>query len=549
VVATKLVELPQGFAEDHPELWARLQRATRGYQDERRLSLIGDSQAWRCDRENCDGRPHEGRPYSHARSKQVLKEWLPVSDTDTGRYRVAFLRGGRGSGKTKGAAWHMAELMVRYPENEWALIGPTFADARDTCLEGMKSGLIVALGGKMGGEGQLIEKGPHIRNYNRSNGQLYLTNGGKVFLDGADDGAYRIQGRNLAGVWGDELGLWKKWKVSYDESIRYAVRQTPAKVIVTGTPKRTLGARVLIERLLASPDVLSRQLYTEENLDNLDPAAAAEFMSAKGTALERQELYGDLLSEVEGALWRIATIEATRIARPPHDPNDPFGVGALYDAIQPTRICVALDPAASYGEDSDEHGIVAAAKGADGDLYVLEDASFNGPVTHWPRVVMELHERWQADRVIGEVNHGADYIENTLRAAGYGGGFESIRASRGKQTRAEPVATYHERGHVHMVGIMEKLENQLTTWVPGENEDSPDRLDAMVYACSWLAPRLQVGWAGIYKPFTDEEKKEIAARPTRGWGSAYGPPPDKDKEPAMPGSPPPTPVKRPYFNS
>jgi phage terminase large subunit-like protein len=452
----------------------------------------------------------------------VLRGWLPDEEGDS-RYRVGFIRGGRGSGKTKTASWHMAELMVRYPGNEWACVAPTFADARDVCMEGMKSGLIVALGGTMGGEGRLIDPGPHIRTYNRSSGQLRLNNGGIVFLDGADDGAYRIQGKNLAGVWGDELGLWKKWKAAFDESIRYAVRITPAKVLVTGTPKRSLSARILVERLLKDDRVLDVQLYTEENLHNLDPAAAAEFMASKGTALERQELYGDLLSEVEGALWRIATIEGTRIDIPPHDPEeDPFAVQAIFDLIQPTRVGVAVDPAASYGEDSDEHGIIIAAKGADGDLYILEDDSFNGPVTQWPLTVIEAYDRWQCDRVIAETNHGADYIDGALKAAGYRGGYEKITASRGKQVRAQPVATYHERGHVHMVGVFSKLEEQLTTWVPGENpDDSPDRLDAMVYICAWLAPRLAEGWSSVYKPLTDEERAEQAAHPRRGWAAVY----------------------------
>ena len=496
--------------------------------------------AWRCDRTECDGKPHEGFDYLHARSKQVLRGFLPEDD-DTGRYRTAYLRGGRGSGKSKASSWNLAELIVRFPGNDWACVGPTFGDARDTCMEGSKSGLILALGGKVAGEGRLLDKGPYISAWNRSMGQLLLKHGGTVFCDGADDGAYRIQGKNLSGVWCTEVGLWKKWRVAWDESIKYAVRETPAKVIADGTPKRTLGARQLVKRLMADDSVLNVQLYTEENLHNLDPAAAAEFMSAAGTSLERQELYGDLLEEVEGALWKIATFEDTRVDKPEGTPEDPFSVRAIYDLIQPTRVCVAVDPAASFTEDSDEHGILVEAKGQDGDIYLLEDASFKGPVTAWPMKVIEVHERWQADRVIGEVNHGADYIGATLRAAGFKGSFEEVRATRGKLIRAEPVATYHEREHVHVVGYMPELESQCCTWVPGEGEDSPDRLDAMVYGAAWLSPALIQGWGSVYKPFTDEEKEAQKTSSRAGWAQVYAKPAEK-KEPE-PAAVPAEPVK------
>jgi phage terminase large subunit-like protein len=436
---------------------------------DRRLQAATERTRWRCDDPECDGKPHEDFEYLHARGKQVLRGWLPgtvaVGSTDNvagqDRYRVAYMRGGRRSGKTWGAANHLAELIKDNPGKEWACVGPTFGDARDICMENVHSGLIVVLGGKIGGEGKLLDKGPHIATWNRSYGQLWLNNGGVVYCDGADDGAYRIQGHGLSGCWGDEIGLWVKWRVAFDESIRYAVSNYPAKLIVTGTPKRTLGARVLVKRLIDDPNVLNVQLHTEENIHNLDPAAAAEFLSSRGTALERQELYGDLLEEVEGALWTIRTWDLTRVEIPDFDhQSDPFGVEAIYDLIQPVRVGIAVDPAVTGTEDSDEHGIIVAAKGEDGDIYLLEDLSFRGAVTAWPPRVIEACERWQVDRVIAEVNNGGDYVEQTLRAAGYRGGYEVVRATRGKMIRAEPVATYHEKLHVHAVGYLPELQEQ-----------------------------------------------------------------------------------------
>jgi phage terminase large subunit-like protein len=491
---------------------------------------------WRCEDPTCDGKPHRGYEYLHARGKQVLRGWLPgttaigheedVIEVGQDRFRVAYVRGGRRSGKTWSAANHLAELIKDNPGKEWACVGPTFGDARDICMENVHSGLIVVLGGKISGEGKLLDKGPHIATWNRSYGQLWLNNGGVVYCDGADDGAYRIQGHGLSGCWGDEVGLWVKWRVAFDESIKYAVSNYPAKLIVTGTPKRTLGARVLVKRLIDDPNILNVQLYTEENVHNLDPAAAAEFLSSRGTALERQELYGDLLDEVEGALWKIATWDLTRIVVPDYDNlRDPFGVNAIYDLIQPTRVCIAVDPAVTGTEDSDEHGIIVTAKGVDGDIYILEDLSFRGAVTAWPPRVIEAYNRWEADRVIAEVNNGGDYVEQTLRAAGYRGGYEVVRATRGKMIRAEPVATYHEKLHVHPVGYFPELQEQCCTWVPGEEMDSPNRLDAMVYAAAYLRPELVQGWGSVYTPFTEEEKAG-QRQSRRGWAQLY----DKEAE-------------------
>lgn len=402
-------------------------------------------------------------------------------------------------------------------------------DVRDVCFESPTSGLIKALGGKIGGEGRLMEKGPHIYSWSRSTCQLRLRNGSIVYGDGADDGAYRIQGHNLRGVWCEELGLWQKWKAAFDESIRYAVRMPPAKVLITGTPKRTQGARVLVERLINDDSVLNVQLWTEENIHNLDPAAAAEFMASKGTSLERQELYGDLLTEVEGSLLTREKIEMTRVLYPlnergvPTSPleDDPFMVKWVFEQIHPTRIGLAIDPAVTFSEESDKHGMVVVAKGRDGDLYILEDATQRCPVTRWPHIAMDLYAKWQCDRIIGEVNNGGDYIKEQLHAAGYRGGIEVVRATRGKEVRAQPVATYWEREHVHVVGEMPGLESDWVTWVPGEGMDSPDALDACVYACSWLVPSLQEGWASVYKAAADVPGDEKEPAPTRGWGTVY----------------------------
>lgn len=490
---------------------------------------------WRCDRETCDGSPHEG--FHHCAHPLVSPDHVPsCRHARTAQRppplwprlgkRVHLLRGGRGSGKSKSGSWGLAELILSSPPGEYAVVAPTFADARDICMEGSESGLIVALGGRVGEQGRLIEKGPYITAWNRTNGQLRLLNGSVVYTDGADDGAYRIQGHNLRAIWCDEIGLWKKWKAAWDESIRYAVRLAPAKIIATGTPKHSMPGRALMRRLIKGDaytegdgQVHGVQLKTEDNAPNLDPSALASFLASKGTRLERQELEGELLEDVEGALWKSETLDLYRTPDPRPEgttDDDPFGIQALFALINPTRVGIGVDPAVSFGEDSDEHGIIVAAKGADGDIYVFEDLSKRCPVTAWPPIVMDGFDRCQADRIIGEANNGGDYIEATVRAAGFQGGYEKVTASRGKTVRAEPLAQFAAQGHMHIVGYLPELESQLCSWVPGESDDSPDRLDALVWVAAWLHPRLSAGWGSIYTPYTPEEREEQKGQ-NRGW--------------------------------
>jgi phage terminase large subunit-like protein len=136
--------------------------------------------------------------------------------------------------------------------------------------------------------------------------------------------------------------------------------------------------------------------------------------------------------------------------------------------------------------------------------------------------IIAFAERWGVDRVVAEVNNGGDYVEATLRAAGYTGGYEAVRATRGKQTRAEPIAMAYEQGRGVHVGEFAELERQLTNWVPGES-DSPDRLDALVWLFTYLGVTYAGSWATLYKPgpepdgvFAGDEE-----RPRRGWGTVY----------------------------
>ncbi len=465
---------------------------------------------WYCTVEHCNGLPHQGHPFKHARAAQRLPDNLK---------RTVYWRGGRGSGKTKAATMAFASLIVDHFDDalEWAVVAPTAGDARTVCMESVKSGLLVALGAKVAAGGTILDPGPYIQSYSKTTATIYLKSGGIVYSDGADDGAYRIQGKNLSGILADEVGLWKNWKVAWNESIRYAVRISPAKLIVCGTPKRTMPARALVKLLLADDVTLggrtiNRQLLTRDNADNLDEETLAEFLASQGTALERQELEGEMIDDIDGALWRIANIDDNRLEIESEE--------EAFDVINPLRIVISIDPAVTANTDSDETGIIVAAKGSDGRGYVLEDLSGKYRPEDWPPVVMEAASRWAADRVVAEVNNGGDYIGTVLRAAGYGGAYETVRATRGKEIRAEPVAMAYQKGRGVHVGVFPDLESQMTSWVPGEGK-SPDRVDALVWAMTFLGVVLSSSWAVLYEPKkpVDVDTEKPTSRSS--WSNVY----------------------------
>ena len=392
--------------------------------------------------------------------------------------RVWYVRGGRGGGKTWTGSNAFAELLLTSPTGEWGVIAPTYGDARDTCVESDESGLIKALGGRCGPNGVLLERGPHIASWNRSMGDLRLTNGSVIYADGADDGALRIQGKNLRGAWCDEVGLWKRWRTAWDESIRYAVRKHPAKIIATGTPKRAMPAIILVKRLLADPKVVTSLLRTEDNAANLDADTLADYLTSKGTALGRQELEGEVLDEAEGALW-------TRDEQKARDQ----GLGLIRHGVLPQdglgRRVLAVDPSDGE-EDSDEYGMCVATVDAAGVGYVLHSTGVRlGPDGNVDATA-RLYEQFECDVVVVEKNHGGGYLPAMLRGKGLP--VTVVSASQGKRTRAEPVAARygpHAPGVVH-VGEHDDLETQMTSFTGAPGEVSPDRLDAMVWALTSL---------------------------------------------------------------
>lgn len=430
----------------------------------------------------------------------------------------------------------LAEWILTDPvPGEWGIVAPIYADAWSVCVEG-ESGILAAFGTNVEevkrGKSKLVEY------WHKSFAELKMRSGHIIRVASAEDGGLRIQGKNLKGAWCDEIGLWDAWKTTWDESLKYAVRKGRSQIVATGTPKKSRKARELIRRLIADPAVRKTRVRTIDNRANLSEEFFGEVVSSsKGTRLEQQELEGVLLDDVEGALWTADLIDSYR--------TEP---GKVPDLL---RVVVAVDPAVSNDEDSDETGIVVVGEAEGGHGFVLADYSMRGTPDACMRKAVWAYHHHQADKVIGEANNGGDYIGSLLKTVDPDVPYEKVIASRGKRVRAEPVSALYEQGRVHHVGCHTMLEEQMISWVPSDPGDSPDRVDALVWACSALRSLSSGSWLEAYgvkrcgdcgKTFPEREgecpschpKAPDAGKPAAktttpaepaaigGWASAYG---------------------------
>jgi phage terminase large subunit-like protein len=372
-----------------------------------------------------------------------------------GDWATWLILAGRGFGKTRtGAEWVRAEVESGR-RARLALVAETAADARDVMVEG-ESGLLAV-------------SPPWFRpRYEPSKRRVTWPNGAIATTYSAED-PDQLRGPQHDGAWCDEPGKWK-YPVDTWDNLQFGLRLgANPQTVATTTPRRT----PLIRALLADATVHITRGTTYDNRPNL-PAKFFRSIIRKyeGTTLGRQELHAEVLEDVPGALWTRAALEQHRVAQAP--------------ALQ--RIVVGVDPAITSTEDSDETGIIVAGVGDDEQGYVLSDKSLRDTPQKWAEAVRGAYHLWRADRVIAEANQGGEMVRHTLRTVDAGLPVTLVHATRGKYTRAEPISALYEQGRVHHVGTLAVLEDQLCTWVPGDADspDSPDRLDALVWALSSL---------------------------------------------------------------
>ncbi len=381
-----------------------------------------------------------------------------------GDWRVWLVMAGRGFGKTRTGAEWVREVAEANPQARIALVSASLAEARAVMVEG-ESGLLACCP---------PERSPV---FEASLRRLRFPNGAVAQLYSAAE-PETLRGPQHSHAWCDEIG---KWPLSHDratqcwDNLQMGLRLgEDQRIAVTTTPRSV----PLIHRLIAgktSGSTVVTKGSTQDNSGNLPGQFLAAMESEfAGTQLGRQELDGELIGDVEGALWTRSLIDAARS-------SDQQTIHA--------RIVVAVDPPASARGDA--CGIVVAALGEDGIGKVLADCSVeNASPEQWARAVANASAAWSADRVIAEANQGGAMVESVLRAADCHMPVKLVHASRGKVARAEPVAALYEAGKVRHCGLFARLEDQLCGLMAGGTYEgpgrSPDRADALVWALSEL---------------------------------------------------------------
>jgi len=412
--------------------------------------------------------------FAPAQARALLYDWSfwarPAQLPPPGDWRIWLLLAGRGFGKTRTGA-----ELIR------ARVAPTAGDARNVMVEG-ESGILA------------ISPPWDRPHYEPSKRRLTWPNGAIATLYSADE-PERLRGPQHDATWCDELGSWRHPEAW--DMLMFGLRLgTDPRVVVTTTPRPTK----LIRALIADPKAVVTHGTTYENRANLAPAFLDQIIRKyEGTRLGRQELDAELLDDVAGALWTRGIIEAVRSSTAP----------------SLVRVVVAIDPAATSTADADETGIIVAGKDERGQGWVLADSSGRYQATEWAKTAIAAYRAHHADRVVAEVNHGGEMVEATLRVIDPNVSFAALRASRGKVTRAEPVAALYEQGRVHHVGAFPQLEDQMCGFAPaGRNEvdlrsgGSPDRVDALVWALTdlMLEPMSNQGIFELYRQLAQNRR-------------------------------------------
>lgn len=387
-----------------------------------------------------------------ARTKQLT----PIKD-----FHIWLILAGRGWGKTRTGAQDIALYALTHPNSLCAVVAPTFGDLSRVCFGG-PSGLLSII------PDDCFAYNRGRKSFSATSNVINLSNGSKITGYAAIE-PDRLRGPQFHRAWCDELAAWR-YQETFDQ-LMFGLRlgENPQCVITT-TPKPT----PLIKQLVERDDVIVTSGSTFENEANLAPSALAMLKERyEGTTLGRQELYAEIIDGLDGALWKHSQIEELRLPETTER--------------ELTHIMVAIDPAVTSSDESDETGIIVVGKDANNEYYVLEDVSGKYSADQWAKKAINCYYDWNADRIIAEVNNGGDLVERLLRSVDPNVAYRSVHATRGKLVRAEPIAALYEQKRVHHLGYFPELESQMCTYTGERLKPSPDRLDALVWGMTELS--------------------------------------------------------------
>ena len=401
--------------------------------------------------------PWDG-PNGEARDNQRIPD---------GAWQTWMILAGRGWGKTRTGAEFIRKRVQSGQAQRIILAGPTAADVRDIMVEG-ESGLIA-----------VCENAGLGATYNPSKRRITFDNGAIAVLVSADE-PKRFRGLQSDTFWCDELASWR-YPEAWDMLLLGHRLGDDPRGIVTTTPRPI----PIIKDLLKDDSAHITRGSTFENRANLADRFMEQIVKRyEGTTLGRQELYAEVLEDVEGALWTRALIDRARVK----------------DAPALDAIAVAIDPATTHGEDSDKTGLaVAGRKGTkyDAEFYVPHISGHRVGPNEWANKALDLYELYEADEIVAESNQGGEMVKHTILTAAKDRGMRPlprvrlIHASRGKRVRAEPVVALYEQGRVHHVGQFASAEDEMCVFPVGQDTD--DEVDALVHAVTAVDLRVPRG--------------------------------------------------------
>jgi phage terminase large subunit-like protein len=410
----------------------------------------------------------------------LLWDWSiwgrPEQQAPEGDWAIWAYIAGRGAGKTRTAAEWVRE-QAKYTttgQRRFALVARTAADVRDVIVEG---------------ESGIMNVTPPSERplYEPSKRRLTWPNGNTATCFTADE-PDSLRGPQFSHAWGDEIAAWRQTPdaagMTAFDNLRVGTRLgANPQIVVTTTPKRVPLLYKLLDEAKTGRVAITRG-STLDNSGNLSGAYLDAITGVyAGTRLAAQELYGEMLDDVEGALWTQEMIDRGR--------QDMMPLGT------PLRI-IGVDPSVAENP-RDECGIVVCSATADRDLYkrqawVLEDASILGSPETWANRVVEMARKWGCP-VVAEVNQGGALVRNAINAIDPNIKVLEVHSKYGKALRAEPVTLAYEQNRIHHIGYLGDLESQMTSWIPGEGR-SPDRVDALVHAMTALMIKPPMGFSG-----------------------------------------------------
>jgi phage terminase large subunit-like protein len=410
----------------------------------------------------------------------LLWDWSvwgrPEQQAPAGDWAIWLVMAGRGFGKTRLAAEWVREQakFTNTGQRRFALVARTAADVRDVIVEG---------------ESGIINVSPPSERplYEPSKRRLTWPNGNTATCFTADE-PDSLRGPQFTHAWGDEIAAWRQTPdaagMTAFDNLRVGTRLgSNPQMVVTTTPKRVPLLYKLIDEAKTGRVAITRG-STMDNSGNLSGAYLDAITGVyAGTRLAQQELYGEMLDAVEGALWTEELLEKNREHSLP--PNTPLRI-------------IGVDPSVAENP-RDECGIVVVSSTGERDLYkrqswVLEDASIHGSPDVWANKVVAMARKWGCP-VVAEINQGGALVRNAINAIDPNIKVLEVHSKYGKALRAEPITLAYEQGRVHHIGYLPDLESQMLSWIPGEGK-SPDRVDALVHALTALLIKPPAGFIG-----------------------------------------------------